>query len=159
MFFIQYIKLTFFTLCFLHLKTSTSVPCRGSVRTEIVSTHLAASNVPAKPVRCWSGIDVLVRTWVFSLLALPECSRHWIVLPETNPAVFPHVRVRFSSWAGSVLPDSVWVQGLRASAAHLSHPGDMLLHSGQSLGTQLWKMSSGGHRWVASRLTIMCLDQ
>lgn len=71
---LQYIKLTFFTLCFLHLKISTSVPCRGSVRTEIVSTHLAASNVPARPVRCWSGIDVLVRMWVFSLLVLPECS-------------------------------------------------------------------------------------
>lgn len=53
------------------LKISTSARCRASVRTETVSTHWAASNVPARPVSCWKEIDVLVSKrpqWVFAFL-------------------------------------------------------------------------------------------
>lgn len=73
--------------------------------------------------------------------------RHNRCTPKWNPVV-SSVRVWGSSRAGRMLPDSVWEQGMQAWAAHLSHQGDVLLHGGKSLGTQLWTVSSGGHRWV-----------
>lgn len=83
----------------------------------------------------------------FHLIVITFSFQNGILIPKWNPLV-SSVRFRISSWARPVLPDRVRVQGLRACAAHPYHPGHVLLHGGQSLGTQLWKMSTGGHRWV-----------
>ena len=83
--------------------------------------------------------------WLSTWMICHFSCQNVILIPKWN---LSSVRDRVSKWPGSVLPVSVWVQGLRASSAHAPHPGGVLLHCGQSLGTQLWKMSSGGHRWV-----------
>lgn len=94
------------------------------------------------------GVGQESMCWCVSGFSL-EC--YYIFIPkwDSHSQMKPSsARFRVSSWARSVLPDRVRVQGLRACAAHPYHPGNVLLHGGQSLGTQLWKMSSGGHRWV-----------
>lgn len=64
------------------------------------------------------------------------------------PCLLPPLRFGGSGWAGPVLPDSLWVAGLRACTAQSPDPGDVLLHRRQGLGTPLWALSSHGHRWV-----------
>lgn len=64
-------------------------------------------------------------------------------------------RSRVSSRIRPVLPYGDQRPGLRAAAVGQPHPGGVLLHGGQSLGPQLWAMSTAGHRWVmgCSRLS------
>lgn len=46
-------------------QTSMSAPCRGSVRTESVSTHSAVSSAPARPGGCWRGTGAWVSIWPY----------------------------------------------------------------------------------------------
>lgn len=145
---------TFFSILhaisFRTLKISTSAPCRASVRTATVWTLWAASNAPARREWFWKGTGVSV-SYRPPLVFLPSL----LLTSNRSPSrcfcmlfFFCMTLCRVSGWARSLLPDGVWVQGLRACAAQIPHPGHVLLHGGQSLGPQLWTMSSGGHRWV-----------
>lgn len=125
-------------------QTSMSAPCRECARTETVWTHSAVSNAPARPGGCWRGTGVWVSVWLIFIPLLDPPVRNG------TPLVCS-LRFGGSGWAGSVLPDSVWVPGLRACAAHRPDPGDVLLHRRQSLGTPLWTVSPDGHRWVKGR--------
>lgn len=145
---IGYIKITFL---FLH---TTSWPRRyqrvlhaGRLSEWRLSEHAGQLQMF---LQGWLGVgEESMCWWVIRFLSSYQLQLYYILfhnwIPKWNPVVS---FVRVSRWAGSVLPDSVWGQGLRAPADDPPQPALVLLHGGQSLGPQLWKMSSGGHRWV-----------
>lgn len=126
-------------------QTSMSAPCRECARTETVWTHSAVSNAPARLGGCWRGTGVWVSICLLFVPLLDPPVRKGTPLLVCSP---PLLRFGGSGWAGPVLPDSLWVAGLRACTAQSPDPGDVLLHRRQGLGTPLWALSSHGHRWV-----------
>lgn len=138
----------------LTLQTSTSAPSRASARTETVWTHWAASSAPARPVWCWTGTAVWVCTTstIFSSSSTIHSLTHINLRPPPSRSLL-WSRSPVSSRTWPVLPHGVQRPRLRAATVRQPHTGGVLLHSGQSLGAQLWAMSSAGNGWAGGTWT------